>query len=65
MPAVTDRIQFQVNLGDVVNIPCVVTAIGGTVAAPTLTLTTKYANFSGSTGAPSGTMDAIQVIKDK
>lgn len=60
----SDRIQGQFQVGQVVNIPIVVTAIGGTLAQPTVTGTTKYAGFDGNTDVVT-TVDAIQVIKDK
>lgn len=60
----TDRIQSNFTIGDIVNVPCVVTAIGGTTAAPTVTLTTKYPGFDGNTDAI-GSVDSIQVIEDK
>jgi hypothetical protein len=61
--ATKDLIAGQFNVGDVVNVPCVVTAIGGTAAQPALTLTTKYPGFNGSTDSIS--VDAVQVITDK
>lgn len=60
----TDRIQGQFEVGQVVNIPIVVTAIGGTTAQPTVTGSTKYAGFDGNVDVVT-TVDAIQVIKDK
>ena len=59
----TDRIQSNFQVGDIVNVPIQVTAIGGTTAAPTVTGTTKYPGFDGNTD--SITVDAIQVIEDK
>jgi hypothetical protein len=59
-----DAIQSQFEIGDIVDIPCVVTGIGGTPAEPTLTLTTKYKGFAGTTDDIS-TVDTKQVIKDK
>lgn len=58
---VQDRLQQWFDTGAIVNVPCRVTSIGGTAAAPTVTLTSKYANFSGSTSSV-GTFDAIQVV---
>lgn len=58
-----DALQSHVAVGDVVNIPMVVTAVGGTTGAPTLTGTTKYVGFDGNTD--SITVDAKQVILDK
>ena len=60
----SDAIQSQFEVGDVVNVPIVVTAIGGTTAAPTVTGTTKYEGFDGNTDSI-GPVDAIQVIEDK
>ena len=60
----TDRLQADFQVGDVVNIPFVVTAIGGTTAQPTVSGTTKYAGFDGNTDSVT-TVDAIQVVKDK
>lgn len=60
----TDAIQHKFELGDIVNVPCVVTAIGGTTAQPTVTLTTKYQGFNAATDSI-GPIDAIQVIQDK
>ncbi len=59
----TDRLQSNFQVGDIVNIPCVVTAVTGTTS-PAVSLTTKYPAFDGNTDTISG-MDAIQVIKDK
>jgi hypothetical protein len=58
-----DRLQMQISVGDVVNIPIVVTAIGGTDARPTVTGSSKYAGFDGSTDVIT-TVDAIQCVKD-
>jgi len=63
MPVVSDRIQSQFEVGNIVNVPILVTAIGGTPAQPTVTGTTKYAGFDGNTD--NITVDAIQVIEDK
>ena len=60
----TDRLQAEFNVGDVVNIPCVVTAIGGTTAKPTVAMTSKYEGFDGNTDSVT-TLDSIQVVKDK
>lgn len=59
----TDAIQFHIAVGDIVNIPGAVTAIGGTPTAPTVTITTKYKGFDGNTDVV-GPVDIIQVIKD-
>ena len=60
----SDAIQGQFSVGDVVNVPITVTSIGGTTSQPTVTGTTKYAGFNGSTDSI-GPVDAIQVIEDK
>lgn len=60
----TDRIQSNFAVGDVVNVPITVTAIGGTTEEPTVTGTTKYPGFDGNTDSI-GPVDAIQVIEDK
>ena len=59
-----DAIQHYFEVGEVVNVPCTVTAVGGTTAKPTLTLQTKYEGFDGSKDTLADTLDAIQVIKD-
>jgi hypothetical protein len=59
-----DVIQSYFDVGSVVNVPCVVSAIGGTPAKPTLTLVTKYVDFSGNLITLT-TVDAKQVIVDK
>lgn len=58
----TDAIQHQFQVGDIVNVPCVVTAVTGTIASPVVTLTTKYAGFDGNTDSI-GPIDANQVMK--
>jgi len=60
----SDAIQHIFAVGEIVNVPCVVTAIGGPTSAPTLTLTTKYTGFDGNTDVIS-TVDAKQVIQDQ
>lgn len=62
--ATSDAVQFKFEVGDVVNVPIVVTAIGGTTAEPTVTGTTKYAGFDDLKDSI-GPVDAVQVIKDK
>ena len=57
-----DRIQHEFEVGDVVNIPFVVTAVT-TGASPTVSGTTKYPGFDGNRDSVT-TVDAIQVIKD-
>lgn len=59
-----DGQQNNFEVGDVVNIPIVVTAIGGTTAKPTVTGTSKYGGFDGNTDVIT-TVDSIQVVKDK
>lgn len=59
----TDAIAGQFNVGDVVNVPCVVTAVSGT-SQPSLTLTTKYKGFAGTTDTITG-VDSNQVITAK
>lgn len=63
MPPTSDAIQQQFEIGDVVNVPITVTEIGGTPAQPTVTGTTIYPGFAGSTDSI-GPVDAVQVIKD-
>ena len=60
----SDAVQNQFSVGDVVNVPIVVTAVGGTTSQPTVTGTTKYVGFNGSSDTV-GPLDAIQVIEDK
>jgi len=62
--ATSDETANQFNVGDTVNVPIVVTAIGGTTAAPTVTGTTKYAGFDGNKDTV-GPVDAVQVRIDK
>lgn len=63
MPPTSDAIQQQFEVGDVVNVPITVTAIGGTPAQPTVTGTTTMSGFDGDTDSI-GPVDAIQVVKD-
>ena len=63
MPPTSDAIQQQFEVGDVVNVPITVTAVGGTPARPTVTGTTTQPGFDGNTDSI-GPLDAIQVIKD-
>lgn len=58
----SDAIQHTFEIGDIVNVPCVVTAITG-VSQPALTLTTKYPGWDGNTDTVS--VDSKQVIKDE
>jgi hypothetical protein len=60
----SDAIQHMFEVGDIVNLPCEVTAIGGTTAEPTVSLKTKYENFAGSRVTITETPSAIQVVKD-
>lgn len=59
----TDRLQSEIAVGQVVNVPIIVTAIGGTSAQPTITGTTKHKNFAGA-NTSIGPVDAIQVVVD-
>jgi len=59
-----DAIQRRFEVGQVVNVPCIVTAVGGDGAEPTVTMTTKYAGFNGNTDTV-GPLDANQVIVDQ
>ncbi len=58
-----DAIQHDFAVGDIVNIPMVVTAIGGTSTQPTVTGNTKYVGWDGNADAV--TVDSKQVIKDE
>ena len=44
----TDRLQAEINAGDIVNVPCVITAVTGTPQQPTLTLTPQYKDHAGA-----------------
>lgn len=57
----TDVTQRHFQVGEVVNIPCIVTAVIGT-SEPSLTLVTKYTGFNGATDTI--TVDSKQVIRD-
>lgn len=59
----TDRIQRQFEVGSIVSIPGRVTAIGGTAAQPTVTISTKYTGFDGNPDTL-GPVDSIQVITE-
>ena len=59
----TDRLQHEIAVGNIVNVPATVTAIGGTTARPTVQITTKYAGFDGNTDTMTE-VDCIQVVKD-
>lgn len=59
----TDRLQQDITVGDYVGIIGRITAIGGTPAAPTVVITTKYAGFDGNTDVIAA-VDSIQVVKD-
>lgn len=56
----SDAIQHIFQVGDVVNVPCTVTAISGT-SEPALTLTTIYLGWNGS--ADTISVDSKQVIQ--
>lgn len=60
----TDAYQNNFEVGDIVLVPIVVTAIGGTTAAPTVTGTTIYDGFDGNSDSI-GAVDAIQVYLQK
>jgi len=62
--ATSDETANRFNVGDTVNVPIVVTAIGGTPAAPTVTGNTKYVGFNGVVDVV-GPIDAIQVVVNK
>lgn len=57
----SDAIQHIFQVGDKVNVVCVVSAIGGTTAQPALTLTTVYPGWDGNTDSIS--VDSKQVIQ--
>lgn len=57
-----DLTQDHFEVGDVVFVPIVVTAIGGTPAAPTVTGNTKYKGFNDAVDVI-GPIDAIQIIQ--
>jgi len=59
----TDRLQSEIAVGQIVNVPIVVTSVGGTTAQPTITGATKHKNFAGS-NTSIGPVDAIQVVVD-
>jgi len=58
-----DAIQHDFAVGDIVNVPCLVTAVGGTASQPNVTLTTKYIGWDGN--ADTVSVDSKQVIKDE
>jgi len=58
-----DRLQHQIEVGNVINVPATITAFGGTPARPTVQITTKYQGFDGSTDVMTE-LDCIQVVKD-
>lgn len=62
--ATSDATQNQFNVGDVVNVPCIVTAIGGTPQEPTVTMTTKYDGYDGNADTV-GPLDNLQVVLNK
>jgi hypothetical protein len=63
----TDVITNKFDIGSIVNVPMVVTAIGATsqVGVPILGLTTKYKTPDGSVAISVATIYATQVILDK
>jgi hypothetical protein len=61
--AVQDAIQKWFDVGDIVLVPCRVTAIGGTSTQPNVTLSTKYVGWDGN--ADTVSVDTKQVIKDE
>lgn len=60
---VQDQSGRWIDVGSVVNIPGVVTAIGGTNAVPTVTIQTKYAATDDDTDSV-GPVEACQVLED-
>jgi hypothetical protein len=56
----TDVSQAEIAVGNIVNVPCRITAIGGTTTAPTVTLETVYKGFNGAVDTV-GPIDPIQV----
>ena len=62
MATATGADQGFIQVGDVVNVQIVVTAVSGGTQ-PTITGTTKYKGFDGNTDPI--TVDAIQAIKDE
>ena len=59
-----DAVQNKFSVGDIVNVPIRVTAVGGTPSQPTVTGTTEYEGFDGNTDSI-GPVDAIQVVEKK
>jgi hypothetical protein len=62
MATATGADQGFIQVGDIINVPVVVTAVSGGTQ-PTITGTTKYKGFDGNTD--SITVDAIQAVKDE
>lgn len=58
----SDQIQHVFQVGEVVNVPVKVTAVGGTTAQPTVTGNTLYPGFDGNVDVI-GPIDAKQVIQ--
>jgi hypothetical protein len=56
-----DRLQKEMNVGDIVMVPIEITSFGGTDANPTVTGTTKYPGFDSATDSV-GPLDCIQVV---
>ncbi len=57
----TDRLQTVLEVGMIVNVPCVITALDQTTE-PTVTLRTYLPDFSDAADTELGPIDAIQVI---
>lgn len=60
----TDRLQAEIAVGSIVNVPCVVTAITGTTPQPTLTLTPQYKDFAGAQTAITGVATIQVTLKE-
>ncbi|MET0785165.1 MAG: hypothetical protein ABWY25_00465 [Paenisporosarcina sp.] len=60
----TDAVQNNIEVGSIVNVRIMITAIGGTTTEPTVTGTTIYEGFDGNADSI-GPVDAIQVVEDK
>jgi hypothetical protein len=62
----TDNIANRFTLGDIVNVPCVVTALSTPqVGVSLLTLTPKYKTPNGTTPSTITSVYATQVLLDK
>jgi len=60
----TEEVQDNIEVGSIVNVRIMITAIGGTTTEPTVTGTTIYEGFDGNADSI-GPVDAIQVVEDK